>query len=181
MDQPAEAARIAGDRLRRIPNDAAALRALQSLAVAQGQLEKAEEYGRRLLASGTATSIDMNNIAWNALVRNSVTAETIRLAQQAVQMEQSSNPTTLHTLASLLAENGETAPARDLLLRSIELSGNEEPDGDDWYILGRIAEQIGVNEAAVAAYNKVEKPKEQYAVPDSTYTLAQRRLALMMK
>jgi len=49
----------------------------------------------------------------------------------------------------------------------------------DRYVLGRIAEQFGVLDAAAEAYEKVEKPTDERAIPDSAYLLAQRRLAAM--
>jgi tetratricopeptide (TPR) repeat protein len=138
-------------------------------------------YSKQLIASGKAEEGDMNNAAWYALIRGMVTNDAIRLAQQSSQISRNTSPTTLHTLSALFAEIGEISQARDLLLRSLELRANEEPQSDDWYVLGRIAEQIGITEAALSAYNKVLKPKEDYLLADSTYALAQRRLAVLAK
>jgi len=48
-----------------------------------------------------------------------------------------------------------------------------------WYVLGRIAEQYGEREIAIADYRKMEKPKEVLSIPTSTWRLAQIRLKAM--
>jgi len=52
----------------------------------------------------------------------------------------------------------------------------DEPNDDYWYAFGRIAEQYGEREIAIADYRKLEKPKEGLAIPTSSYQLAQMRL-----
>jgi tetratricopeptide (TPR) repeat protein len=171
--------RIATARLSDFPDDDIAIRALQHLASIRNQPEKADSYSKQLVALGKATSADLNNMAWNALIRGAVTPEFIEHAQRSLQLAQNRGPAPMHTLASLYAEIGQTAQARDLLIQSIGLRGNEGPESDDWYVLGRIAEQFGVLDTAAEAYAKVEKPTDERAIPDSAYLLAQRRLAAM--
>ena len=55
----------------------------------------------------------------------------------------------------------------------------DEPNDDYWYAFGRIAEQYGEREIAIADYRKLEKPKETLAIPTSTYRLAQMRLKVL--
>jgi hypothetical protein len=71
---------------------------------------------------------------------------------------------------------GKAKEAHDLLLRSMDELNLDEPNDDYWYALGRIAEQYGEREIALADYRKLEKPKEPLAVPTSSYRLAQMRL-----
>jgi hypothetical protein len=52
----------------------------------------------------------------------------------------------------------------------------DEPDDAYWYAFGRIAEQYGERDIAIADYRKLEKPKHLLAIPTSTYRLAQMRL-----
>jgi len=85
----------------------------------------------------------------------------------------------LHTLACLYAEIGKTKEARDLLLRGMDELRLDEPNDDYWYVFGRIAEQYGEREIAIADYRKLEKPKQALAIPTSTYRLAQMRLKAM--
>jgi hypothetical protein len=55
----------------------------------------------------------------------------------------------------------------------------EEPDPNYWYAFGRIAEQYGENEVAIADYERVKKPGKAALLPGSSYRLAQMRLAAM--
>jgi hypothetical protein len=55
----------------------------------------------------------------------------------------------------------------------------DEPDDDYWYAFGRIAEQFGDRETAIADYGKLQKPKIAMAIPTSSYQLAQNRLKAM--
>jgi hypothetical protein len=52
----------------------------------------------------------------------------------------------------------------------------DEPNDEVWYVLGRIAEQYGEREIAIADYRKLEKPKELLSIHTSTWQLAQVRL-----
>jgi tetratricopeptide (TPR) repeat protein len=92
---------------------------------------------------------------------------------------QKDSPGILHTLACLYAEAGNTKDAREVLLRAMDDWNLTEPNDDVWYVLGRIAEQYGEREIAIADYRKMEKPKEPLAVPTSTWRLAQIRLKAM--
>jgi hypothetical protein len=53
----------------------------------------------------------------------------------------------------------------------------EEPNSQAWYVLGRIAEQYGLNDVAIAAYQRVQKPEESWMDATDSWGLAQRRLA----
>ena len=60
------------------------------------------------------------------------------------------------------------------------VAGATEPASADWYVLGRIAENYGVLDAAIEAYRRVE-PDEDTTLPPSlsTLALAERRLKLL--
>ncbi|HJW96239.1 MAG TPA: hypothetical protein VJ901_21705, partial [Thermoanaerobaculia bacterium] len=60
----------------------------------------------------------------------------------------------------------------------LDKSRRDQPDSSDWYVLGRMAENYGVREAALAAYKRVDKKENDGA---SVWELAQRRLAAMGK
>ncbi len=49
----------------------------------------------------------------------------------------------------------------------------------DWYVVGRIAEQCGLMDDAMALYRKVPKPERPQA--NDTYVLAQQRLKKLGK
>lgn len=86
-----------------------------------------------------------------------------------------SNFHTLHTLACIYAFQGKTAESRDLLLKAMMAENLSQPNSEVWYGFGSIYEQYGVNDAAIDAYKKVEKPEGRIS-PVSTYLLAQARL-----
>ena len=101
-------------------------------------------------------------------------AEAIRATQL-----QKDTPSILHTLASLYAEAGNTKDAREVLLRAMDDWNLDEPNEEIWYVLGRIAEQYGERDIAIADYRRLTKPKNAIALPTSTWQLAQIRLKVL--
>ena len=176
-----ECRRLAGDRLKQLPDDIYAIRILALVAGRTGDFETEEKLYGRLVETGKAEASDLNNLAWLALFRGRVTDKATEQAQRAVVLTRQGNAADLHTLAALYAEAGKTAEARELILKEMQMNGSEEPRPDDWYVFGRIAEQYGVREAAVSAYAKVTPPGPDTDVMQSTYTLAQKRLGALKK
>src|SRR6185436_4274024 len=80
----------------------------------------------------------------------------------------------LNTLAALYAETGKNLEAREALLSSIDARNREQPTSADWYVLGRIAENYGVRDAAMAAYRRVKKNEKG---PATVWELTEKRLA----
>jgi hypothetical protein len=105
--------------------------------------------------------------------------DAIDLALQANNMTRFSDPTALHTLAAIYAEQGKTREAFQLVLKRMDLRNEDEPEGVDWYLLGRIMEHYDLEDLAVEAYRKVPKGDERET--DSTFVLALRRLAMLEK
>jgi transglutaminase-like putative cysteine protease/tetratricopeptide (TPR) repeat protein len=171
-----EADRILNERLQRTPNDHAALALRMNLMLWRGNPDQAIESGQKIVVAGDAAPMDLNNLAWSYLVADRASVEAVDFAQKAVFATHSAEPTVLHTLAALYAETGRTAEAQQTMLQGMEVAGIEEPDSSSWFVFGRIAEQYGIREAAIAAYSRVEKPSEKAAINDSTWALAQRRL-----
>ena len=83
----------------------------------------------------------------------------------------------MHTLATVLAELGRPEEARQTLLEMFEVDGIEIPRSIDWYIIGRIAEEYGERQTALAAYRKVERPDPSN--PLTTFRLAERRIRIL--
>ena len=175
--QSAEAQRIAKERLEKQPNDIHALRALADAAAQGRDFAAAIEYGRTLIERTDAEAGDYNDIAWNALFTGSAFDQAIEYANHSVA--QSGAAGAMHTLAALYAEAGNSLEARTKLLESMDAGGREEPTSIDWYVLGRIAENYGAKDAALAAYKRVTQPK--WGLASSTYELAQRRVKLLGK
>ena len=104
-----------------------------------------------------------------------VDADIIKAAQEATMLTKNSSFAELHTLACVYASAGKSAEARDALLKAMALQNLSEPNSAVWYGFGSIYEQYGVNDAAIEAYKKVERPEGRLG-PTSTYALAQLRL-----
>ena len=176
----AEVEAAAEERLRRKPDDVAALRVLQMNEMHQGDGAAAQKYARRLVEIGKAEAGDLNDLAWAALVEGKVTDKALQNALLAVTPPNTPAAGSLHTLAALYAESGKASEARDVLLQSLKLRGADEPEPDDWYVIGRLAEHYGARGAAITAYRK-SKPEEDADLPDSSYQLALRRLRALEK
>ena len=61
----------------------------------------------------------------------------------------------------------------------MDASNMDEPNEAFWYAFGRIAEQNGEPDVALAIYKRVTKPKWPDAIPSSSYWLAQNRIKAM--
>jgi tetratricopeptide (TPR) repeat protein/transglutaminase-like putative cysteine protease len=167
--------RLAEDRLKRKPQDLDAMRTLMRSAVGREDYRLAQTLGEKVVAGGKAEGGDLNNLAWNSLYTGAIGEAEVDTAVRAAQMSQDA-PGVLHTLACVYAEVGKTKEARDLLLQAMDKLNLDEPDENYWYAFGRIAEQYGLREVALAHYSHVEKLKEAYLIPHSSYRLAQMRL-----
>jgi tetratricopeptide (TPR) repeat protein len=172
-----EAKQRALARLAAKPDDRTALQALGRLGFDNGDYAAALETLGKILAQPNATEDDYNEHAWAALFARSDLDKAIEEARQAVSLQADSYPS-LNTLAALYAEVGKSSEARDTLLKSLDALDRDEPQGPDWYIVGRIAENYGINDAAVEAYQHVSKPER---VHGSSYELAQKRLAALKR
>jgi tetratricopeptide (TPR) repeat protein/transglutaminase-like putative cysteine protease len=170
-----EALVLCDERLKLLDGDQDALLMKMQIEANRGNFAAARGWAQKLVDQGKENAEILNNIAWYALFTGKVEASDIATAIKSTQMSKD-NPHILHTLACLYADTGKTKEARDLLLRSMDDLNLDEPNDDYWYAFGRFAEQYGERGIAIADYRKLEKPKENLAVPTSTYTLAQTRL-----
>lgn len=117
----------------------------------------------------------LNEIAWYRLGANRDLAGARELVRRAV----TGNPrsaSAVNTLAAIEAELGELDPAIKNNWKSMELRRTAAPIGSDWYVAGRIAEQLGLRADAEALYKRVPPARDW---PLSSYDLAQRRLAAL--
>lgn len=162
-------------RLARHPDDEELLRMKARYAEARGDFAGARATLQMLFDSGKATSADYNMYGWSALFDNSVNDDAIKASRQSNTLTHNNNFSEMHTLACLYAAAGKTSEARDLLLKAMPLFDLSLPNSPVWYALGLVYEQYGVDDAAIAAYEKVEKPKGQID-PEDTWLLAQARL-----
>lgn len=150
------------------------LKRMQLLSYAKRRdLAGAERFIRE--ESWQPSAFEYNSLAWMSLFEPAVSAQALEYARKAVNLTQSANRAVLHTLAALYAATGRYEDARSLMDRCLELTIDGEPENEDWYVFGRIAEGYGFPDSARDAYRKVLPPTS----PDrlSTWELAQRRLA----
>ena len=173
-----DAMNLADDRLKLLENDPDALRSKTQIETARGNYAAARVWLQKLSDLGREDAEVLNENAWLALYTGKIDDKDIAAGIKATQLSKD-NPHILHTLACLYAEAGKTKEARDLLLRSMDELNLDEPNDDYWYALGRIAEQYGERDVAIADYRKLEKPKHVLEVPTSSYELAQMRLKAM--
>ena len=84
-----------------------------------------------------------------------------------------------NTLAVVEAERGELHSAKTNGWKAMELDHRGKPSGADWYVVGRIAEQLGLRDDALSAYKRVApNPRESFPTP---YELAQRRMRALAR
>jgi len=170
-----DAAKLAEARIQRMPGDADGMRALARTAVAREDLARAHELDQKVIDTGKAEASDFNSIAWHALYLGRIDPSDLEYALKATQLSQNS-PNTLHTLGCDYAEMGKTKEAREVLIQAMDQEGLDERNPAFWYAFGRIAEQYGSREAAIADYARVTKPNQAINIPDSSHRLAQLRL-----
>jgi transglutaminase-like putative cysteine protease/tetratricopeptide (TPR) repeat protein len=175
----AEADALAEGMIKRLPEDMDGRRAFIYTAAAHEDYVRAHELGRQLIEAGKAEGSDLNGVAWNSLFTGKVSADDLDAATKSVQVTQSNNISSLHTLGCVYAELGKTKEAREILIQAMDQLNLDEPESNYWYGFGRIAEQYGETEVAMANYKQVKKPNKAAQVPGSSYRLAQNRLAAM--
>jgi hypothetical protein len=164
----AAAARLAKD-----PNNADRLWDLASAEDRLGSFKEAQGVGERLIATNKGGSSAYNQQAWRSLF-TTVTPKDLDYALKAVNASPN-DAASLNTLAAVEAALGHLADAREHLLASIEKSSAKEPRDADWYVIGRIAEQLGLPDEAKAAYSKVS-PGDKAAGQYTTARLTAARL-----
>jgi tetratricopeptide (TPR) repeat protein len=170
---------LAQERLKKIPDDMDAQRALVNSALSRGDYALAHDLARKSLNSADANFNDMNEAAWGSLFTGKVDEQDVELAIQAAQSSQN-EPGILQTLGCIYAEIGKTKEARDVMIQAIDKMDLDEPSSEYyWYPFGRIAEQDGEYAIAAADYAQVTKPKNEDDIPGSTYLLAQNRLKIL--
>jgi len=173
-----EALALADERLKLLENDSDAYEMKMEIEADRGHFAAVRSWAQKLADLGKEDAMLMNNETWYALFSGKVDQADIAKAIRATEMQKDA-PAILHTLACLYAEVGNTKDAREVLLRAMDDWNLDEPNDEVWYVLGRIAEQYGEREIAIADYRKLEKPKEPLGIPTSTWRLAQMRLKAM--
>jgi len=145
-------------------------------AEAEADWARARSTLQQVMDEGKATANDYNSYAWLALFDGKIDTKAIEAAQQANSLTKNASYNELHTLACLYAAQGKTTEARQLLLSAMTAKSESEPDSAVWFGFGLIYEQFGATDAAIAAYNKVERPDTKTVGATDTWVLAQHHL-----
>ena len=172
--------RLIADHLEHFRSDPAVLRAAAKALVYAGGAAHADTLFSALVRTGKSEAEDYNWKAWNDMIDGKITDATHEAIGEAIRRSPHDNAAMLHTLAAIQAETDKPNEARATLLQRMELQGSDEPNAEDWYVLGRIAEQYGLADVAGAMYKRVRLGKDKGELSFSSYTLAQRRLEVIV-
>ena len=141
-------------RLAQTPNDADRLSDLADAEARLGHFKESRTIGERWIATGNGGARAYNEQAWRGLFVGA-TAKDLEYALKAVNGAPD-EPDYANTLAALDVALGHAADAREQFVKSLDLrKQGEAPNDGDWYVFGRIAEQLGLIDEAKAAYAKV--------------------------
>ncbi len=130
-----------------------------------------------LIAAAGVTSMDKNNYAWWMLGEKRDLKAALELAQAAVR--EGSGPYQLNTLAAIEAELGDVGLARTHLIKALDARQESAPDSSDWYVIGRIYEQLGLRADAIAAYRRLDATDASF--PSSAFYALERLKVLGAK
>lgn len=177
-----EALRFIDAELAKDPDDSDLMDMKPTALFRAGHVQDSEDFLVKQIARGKASPGDFNNLAWDHVARGMVDSRTLEYARKGTQGTGERSAAAAHTLATVLAELGRTAEARETILREIGMSDKDQPRGADWFTLGRIAESLGELDAAIACYQKVTPEENEPADdPRGCLVLAKRRLAGLTK
>ncbi len=140
----------------------------------QKKFVEAADVEAKICANAKATGSDWNDRAWTGLFARADATTMRDAAEKAVQLTQGRSPSVLHTLAVVQASTGRLQEAHANAYRLADQLG----EGDEVLIvLGRIAEELDLRDAAANYYKRVKKP--QVEIELSNYAFAQMRLKEM--
>ncbi len=136
------------------------------------------------LIAAAPTPGDRNNYAWlslfdpppTATTEAQVDATSLDDARLAVDQTHHALFGALHTLACLYAGQDHTAEARQTLFEAMAVGRLAQPNSAIWFGFGSIYQQLGVTDAAMAAYKRVPRPDGTPLDPTDVWVLAQARL-----
>jgi tetratricopeptide (TPR) repeat protein len=143
----------AAARVAKAPTDVDALWDLARAEAQLGRFAESRAVGERLIATGKVGAVAYNEQAWRSLFTTAVTEQDLGYALKAANANPN-DASTMNTLAAVDAALGHVADAREHFVRSIELRKKALGDAD-YFVLGRIAEQLGLPDEAEAAYGHV--------------------------
>jgi len=169
-----DAEKVIADALKADPDDHALLLIQIELASGHHQRAVADQRSEALAARTDADVHDLNAAAWWKLVEGDV-AGARKLADRALQID-NKQVNLLNTAAAIEAEQGDLAASHGHVEAGRDVF--ETPTFGDYYVHGRILEQLGLADDATTSYRKIKTPKYSPLMPDS-FELATKRLAAL--
>lgn len=144
-----------------------------ALASAQARLDRAAARAtlRALASRPTLSEVIRNNAAWLQTYLGDPDA----VATIAPRLRSRPDRGAANTHAAALAESGQSAAAAEALFNYV---GDSAMGESDWYVLGRIAEQVGLRDEALTYYQQIVTPPGLSLLPDTPDLALQRRAAL---
>lgn len=173
-----EAEQLVADALKADPDDRGVLLTQLELAWGRHQPAQAGQRSDAMASRTDATPQDLNNAAWSKLIEGTDVPGARQIVDRALQTDNKS-VNLLNTAAAIEAEQGDLAAARGHVEDGRDVS--ETPRAGDYYVHGRILEQLGLADDAIASYRKVKVPKYPTLLPDSFELAAKRLVALGVK
>jgi tetratricopeptide (TPR) repeat protein len=174
----AEAEALLAERFQRNPNDEEALRGAMYLGLIKASYGEMLAKGQKLIEIGEANVNDYNSLAWGVFAEKGAVDEAMQFALKGSSTQKLSFGL-LHTLAAIHAGSGKITEARGYLVQAMETAKLDQPNSECNFVLGQIAEGLGMRDAALALYAKVKSPD---ADDDSAYgspALAAKRIAAL--
>jgi tetratricopeptide (TPR) repeat protein len=170
-----DADRVLDDALGKNPDDRDAMALRIVVASARGQPGEAVKRGDALASRAAATADDLNLAAWTRLTEGADLDVAIDLARRALERRGDAYPV-LNTLAAIEAERGELGLAMQDNWKAMGADAARPPRPADWYVTGRVLEQLGLVDDAVAAYKRIPRSVD---LGGSVSELAARRLGAL--
>ncbi|HSD91334.1 MAG TPA: hypothetical protein VLB44_27610, partial [Kofleriaceae bacterium] len=171
-----EAEQVAADAMTAFPDDSTVNYAHIELAYAKNAPSIAVQRSEALTKRANPSSQDLNLAAWARLIDGSDLPNAHLLARRALTLDKDA-PNILNTMAAIAAETKDLGEAKENLDGSMR-GEDGPPNGGDWYVHGRILEQLGLTDDAIAAYRKVTTKQRVSFVPESEDLAAKRLKAL---
>jgi tetratricopeptide (TPR) repeat protein len=177
----AEAVALLDKQLQKRPSDRALRELAISLAVARKDTPGVYAAAREYESVGGERPSAYNSISWYLHVVGEGGEKTVRFARLAVPPRENPNPSAMHTLAAVLAREGQVQEALEVLNKRLERVPGRAADGADWYVLGLVAEAVGEKDVARELYKRVEDEPDEELPWTTCYYLAQQRLTDMAR
>jgi tetratricopeptide (TPR) repeat protein len=171
-----EALEFTGGFISRDAGYAAALRVRALVFRLRRQYAPAVDVLKRLCDTPKATADDWNRRAWLSLFARGVIEPDLEAAKTADRLTRQANAPAVHTLGSVEAEVGQLKEAHQMLVRYVSLVGSVNSSAQ--YLMGRIAEGLGLADAAAELYRRIPAPEHDFG--ETVYGLAQVRLDAMV-